>query len=193
MWIFFSVPSQTLHGQFRPILCNPSWQAMNKVPKFAIYFSIKISSSSHCRNILNTAGCTKRTYQPVMMRVNSLFKSDTSCCFFCFFNPRKLWKCKSSQILIWDLGWAEMHRSGIEISWPVCPDGPQLLPTCARSHGTCALNRDMQSRNIRIYYRHIPIPISIWNMPSLNLCPVFLWMDRSRGTRDFMGISWYIY
>ena len=45
---------------------------------------------------------------------------------------------------------------------------PDLIS--ARSHGTYTLNRDMQSRNIGIYRRYIPIPVGWWIMPSHSLC-----------------------
>ena len=58
-------------------------------------------------------------------------------------------------------------RSGIGICHRYILMFLDYIPTYAQRHGTCALDRDMHSRNIGIYRRHIPIPIGRLNVPGL--------------------------
>ena len=61
-----------------------------------------------------------------------------------------------------------LGRLLFEISRRYIPMFPRLHSPCAHSRGTRVLNWDIQSRNIGIYRRDIPIPIGRWIGPSLH-------------------------
>ena len=59
----------------------------------------------------------------------------------CFFNSYKIGKVRQSRA-----GYVWLRRSGIGICRRYIPTLLDLFPTCACSHGTGVLNRDMQSK-----------------------------------------------
>ena len=116
----------------------------------------------------------------------------------------RLWRFVTSKIDLL-LGWAHLVALIGNRDMPlVYPNAPRLLPACACSHQTCALNRYMQSRNLRIYRRHMPIQIGRWNMPGPTFVIVVyysvrvawrigLWGNRTGlCNRLILCINWYI-